>query len=167
MLFRSVAGGTELLAELLASDSAEVRSNALDGIIRRTYRSIRLEDIKVSDKGPSDLSATFKFAYPTASSEQPMRSAYTKVVASFDGVKQALDEEIPMQASGDASLNAMAVIVGPGAFSSAQADSFYATDAEFEKQIAIMEEHAERQVKQRCMKIERHNQTLKIGRAHV
>ena len=65
-----------------------------------------------------------------------MRSAYTKVVASFDGVKQALDEEIPMQASGDASLNAMAVIVGPGAFSSAQADSFYATDAEFEKQIA-------------------------------
>jgi len=33
--------------------------------------------------------------------------------------------------------------------------------AEFEKQIAIMEEHAERQVKQRCMKIERHNQNLK------
>merc|ERR1712086_675790 len=35
--------------------------------------------------------------------------------------------------------------------------------AEFEKQIAIMEEHAERQVKQRCMKIERHNQTLKTN----
>merc|ERR1712195_90041 len=35
--------------------------------------------------------------------------------------------------------------------------------AEFEKQIATMEEHAERQVKQRCMKIERHNQTLKTN----
>merc|ERR1712072_692181 len=33
--------------------------------------------------------------------------------------------------------------------------------AEFEKQIAHMEEQAERQVKQRCAKIERHNQGLK------
>jgi len=33
--------------------------------------------------------------------------------------------------------------------------------AEFEKQIQVMEEHAERQVKQRCMKIERHNSALK------
>ena len=146
----AVDAGAELLANLLGDASENVRVNALEAFLRRVYRKfdgLELEITSGSEKvpprskreqlmnffktgsrkveGPTKLSCSYTYAYPTASSA--LRNGYCRVVKDIGELKACLSEPIPM--SGDGA-NTMQIVVSPAAFSS-KCTSFYSNDVEF------------------------------------
>jgi len=143
-------GGVELLGELLGDESSTVRSNALEGFVRRTYkgfvrrtyRSSNMPELRVSDEGPSRLKCEFKFSFPGAQTENsPVCEGFAAVVPKIEDVESVLTGDIPLQIlpSGQPT-NSLQIIVGPRAFSEVtEAEGFYGSDDELQRMIPKLE----------------------------
>jgi len=133
---RANVGGVEVLADLLADESAAVRKHAYEAIVRRVYRMFPGLTVEVTDNGPSDLDCKYTFQYPDVPSEgEPItRGGYAPVVPSFSALKDLLAKPIPLEDSTGKSVNAIAVVIGPKAFKG-DTSGFYSTDDEFKEMI--------------------------------
>ena len=127
---RATEGGSEILGDLLGSSESDVRKNALEALMNRTFRMFSLKDLTITDGGPSDLSCCFKFQYPGTSANQTTREAWIKVVPGFSDIKSVLQGEIPMTPTAG-NVNTIKVCVGPDAFTSSDS-----SDSQFEQVIA-------------------------------
>jgi len=127
---RATDGGSEILGDLLGSSDSDVRKNALEALMNRTFRMFSLKDLTITDSGPSDLSCGFKFQYPGTSANQTTREAWVKVVPGFSDIKSVLQGEIPMTPTAG-NVNTIKVCVGPDAFTSSDS-----SDSQFEQVIA-------------------------------
>jgi len=106
--------GAELLSNLLLDESARVRKNALDALVRRLYRSFIIKDVNITDQGAGDMRCNFKFQFPGTADADAFREAHIKVVTDFAAAKEALKEDICMD-NVDGNRNTMKVIVtSPG-----------------------------------------------------
>eukprot|EP00441_Pelagodinium_beii_P036360 CAMPEP_0197642468 /NCGR_PEP_ID=MMETSP1338-20131121/16115_1 /TAXON_ID=43686 ORGANISM="Pelagodinium beii, Strain RCC1491" /NCGR_SAMPLE_ID=MMETSP1338 /ASSEMBLY_ACC=CAM_ASM_000754 /LENGTH=2163 /DNA_ID=CAMNT_0043215591 /DNA_START=12 /DNA_END=6503 /DNA_ORIENTATION=+ len=123
--------GAELLTSLLKDSSEEVRSNALEALMRRLYRSFVIEDLKVESSG-DEMSSSLKFKFPGTTS---VREAIVRVVPSADKIKDVVKGALAFQdvSSGN---NTVKVIVTSSA---EQGEDFYAQDADFQSMIADAE----------------------------
>eukprot|EP00441_Pelagodinium_beii_P031460 CAMPEP_0197637908 /NCGR_PEP_ID=MMETSP1338-20131121/12992_1 /TAXON_ID=43686 ORGANISM="Pelagodinium beii, Strain RCC1491" /NCGR_SAMPLE_ID=MMETSP1338 /ASSEMBLY_ACC=CAM_ASM_000754 /LENGTH=2142 /DNA_ID=CAMNT_0043210401 /DNA_START=44 /DNA_END=6472 /DNA_ORIENTATION=+ len=127
----SKVAGAELLTSLLADPSGDVRSHALEALMRRLYRSFVVEDLKVESED-AQMTCTLKFKFPGTSS---MREAYVKVVPSADKIKDVVNGDISFQdaSSGNNTIKVIVLSsVEPG-------DGFYAHDSEFQSMVADTE----------------------------
>jgi len=102
--------GTELISALLLDDSTMVRSNALNALMRRLYRSFPIQDVEITDEGVGNMRCNFKFQFPGTVDAKLFRQAHVKVVKEFAEVQEAMQEEIPMTAS-EKMANTLKVIV--------------------------------------------------------
>jgi len=135
-------GGVELLGELLGDASSTVRSNALEGFVRRTYRSSNMPELKVSDEGPSRMKCEWKFSFPGAQEENsPMREGFAVVVPKFEDVESVLTGDIPLQILPSGQLtNSLQIIIGPRAFSEVkEAEGFFGSNDELQSLIPKLE----------------------------
>lgn len=107
--------GTELLCDLLLHESSTVRSNALNALMRRLYRSFLIQDMAIEDEEAGKMSCNFKFQFPGTAEEAVFRQAHVKVVKSFDEVAEIMKSDIPLQDESNKVANTMKVIVtSPG-----------------------------------------------------
>ncbi|CAK9097016.1 unnamed protein product [Durusdinium trenchii] len=107
--------GSELLSDLLLNESSTVRSNALNALMRRLYRSFPIQDMEINDEGAGKMTCNFKFQFPGTAEEAVFRQAHVKVVKTFDDVKEVMKGEIPLQDESNKVANTLKVVVtSPG-----------------------------------------------------
>eukprot|EP00928_Gymnodinium_smaydae_P037781 TRINITY_DN26188_c0_g1_i1.p1 TRINITY_DN26188_c0_g1~~TRINITY_DN26188_c0_g1_i1.p1 ORF type:complete len:2149 (+),score=434.34 TRINITY_DN26188_c0_g1_i1:43-6489(+) len=133
------ACGVELLGGLMGDESAEVRRNALEAYVRRVYRSYRISELSIVDKGPSNLSCHFTYQHTNVSGgAAPVREGYCTVAPSLEVVPDIL-KQLPLTGT-DPAVNNLEIVIGPDAFPSVrERNTFYSTEDEFRKMIPQVE----------------------------
>eukprot|EP00448_Togula_jolla_P028624 CAMPEP_0170621536 /NCGR_PEP_ID=MMETSP0224-20130122/28649_1 /TAXON_ID=285029 /ORGANISM="Togula jolla, Strain CCCM 725" /LENGTH=2149 /DNA_ID=CAMNT_0010947793 /DNA_START=63 /DNA_END=6512 /DNA_ORIENTATION=- len=127
----AVDAGAELLCSLMGDESEDIRSKAMEGYVKRSYRSFQVSNMELSAAAPWKLSASFNFQYPGAQGSEGTRGCFCTTVSSikdlpsvFEQIPASFKEEVPSK---------IIAIVGPDAFSATATDrsTFYSSDAAF------------------------------------